>query len=401
MKKQVILSAVAALAVTAGIVQADEMDELKKLRAELRMQQQQLKGLLNRMEEVESGKEQTDAALKKMSWAENIKIKGDIRYRYEWRELDTIAGADDVKADDRERIRARIGAYGKVNDNVDFGVRFATGGGGATSTNETLDGDEFDNKDVWLDLAYVVWHPEQVQNLDLTVGKMKKPWVEVSDLIFDGDVNPEGLAANYKMPVSDCMTLMGAAGSFIYDSAGADGDDVRLNTLQLAAETEINEDIDLLAGASLFDFSHDDDVAGRGPQAGNNQEDGFGLYNLFASVDLKGMALPITIYGDYVKNQEAKDDDTGYLAGIKTKYQNWKFEYNYRRQEANSVSDDLNDGDFFDSRTNGKGHKFKVGYAINKNWSLGATYFLTKVIDDAIGANEDERCLQLDLAAKF
>ena len=113
-------------------------------------------------------------------WALNTEVHGDLRYRYE----NSTSGSGTAK--DRQRIRARIGAYGKVNDFVDYGIRFASGNGSATSANETL-GDNFQKDDAQFDLYYIDIHPEQLKGAHVLLGKMKKPWIKGSGLIWDGD----------------------------------------------------------------------------------------------------------------------------------------------------------------------------------------------------------------------
>ena len=158
---------------------------------------------------MEKQKKPSDEMLKKMAWAGKIKIKGDLRVRQEYQTEDTGVGSGD--GEDRQRYRARIGVYADVTDNVKAGVRLASAGG-ATSTNETL-GDNFSNDPVYFDLAYINWAP--VEGLELMGGKFKKPWQEVSGgLVWDGDVNPEGVALRYTTKLGGAK-LIGTAGHLV------------------------------------------------------------------------------------------------------------------------------------------------------------------------------------------
>jgi hypothetical protein len=79
--------------------------------AELKAQMAQLSKRLDNMDTYTAtlGKSK-----KKLAWAEKIKIKGDMRYRYETIEDDrklAAAGADDRN---RSRIRARLGVTAQV-----------------------------------------------------------------------------------------------------------------------------------------------------------------------------------------------------------------------------------------------------------------------------------------------
>ena len=118
----------------------------------------------------------------------------------------SIQNRDPERAADRQRIRARVGFVSQVNADVEAGVRIASGNSNdARSTNQDLD-NYFVKKDLWLDRAYVNWHPSAVPGLKLIGGKMAQPWISEEQLIWDDDVNPEGVAALYshKFGESNC-----------------------------------------------------------------------------------------------------------------------------------------------------------------------------------------------------
>ena len=57
------------------------------------------------------------------------------------------------------------------------------------------------------------------------------------------------------------------------------------------------------------------------------------------------------------------------------------------------------DSDFADGGTNSKGHVFGAGYALAKNTTLAATYFMNDALDKEPDDGYDR--LQLDLKVKF
>ena len=127
------------------------------------------------------------------SWADKTTIKGDVRFRHESIE------AEGKETRERERVRARLGIFGKPGSDLDLGVQFSTTEkNDPVSSNQTL-GDGASRKDVFFDLAYMTWTPVSLEGLSLTGGKMENPFVTVSDLVFDGDLNPEGAAVNYTL----------------------------------------------------------------------------------------------------------------------------------------------------------------------------------------------------------
>src|SRR5690606_32297509 len=88
----------------------------------------------------------------------------------------------------------RAGLIARVNDDVRIELGVASSeGNDPRSSNVTLGGAS-SRKDINLDLAYFEWRP--ISALKLRGGKMKYPWERAaSSTLFDGDINPEGLAA--------------------------------------------------------------------------------------------------------------------------------------------------------------------------------------------------------------
>lgn len=385
MKKNVMMSAfLGAVVVATGVAQADDATELQALKRQVEMQKQEMIDLLAKMEQIEKSQQNTKTQMADMSWASNVKLKGDFRYRYEMREEDT-AGDDDKN---RERIRARIGLEAQVNDEVKFGARLATGNSSsATSTNQTIGDKEetFSKKNVWIDLAYVTYSPEAVAGLDVTLGKMKKPWAEVSDLVFDGDVNPDGIAVNY-----DAGVAQFTAATLVVDDEYTE--DVRLNVLQVAGDLEPSEEVSMTLGATYFGVTND--------EGSGDVDQGFDIGEMFAVADLEA-GLPLSLTGHYANNFAADSDGAAFLVGLSTKAGDWKFGYDYRRVEQNANIESLNDGDFGNGDGTGcgwTGHKLKAGYSISKNFSAGASYFFAM---EEIDGDEEGQLLQLDLKAKF
>jgi len=312
-----------------------------------------------------------EGASKKSGWAEKVTIKGDFRYRYEYKAKDNDTNKD------RHRIRARIGAYAKVNNQVRAGIRIASGEEKPTSTNQTIK-DDFDNKEIWLDLAYITIECEKVDGLSATFGKMKQPWKRVSDLIFDSDVNPEGISSSYEFG-NDEVSLTSTIAYHILGEKG-DGEEDNLTSGQIAAETKIAEDVKLTTGVGAYYYSELD----------------FEIIDGFVKFDIKKGPLPFKVYGEYLNNTASGvNEDAAWIVGVGSKcpVTGVKFEYNYRDLELNSVNDALDDGDF--GGPDGKGHKLKAKYGLAKNTSVGATYFR---VDDG-GVDVD--LLQVDFAVKF
>ncbi|MFJ2280439.1 putative porin [Pseudomonas sp. NPDC087803] len=353
----------------------------------------------------------------KLAWAAKTQFKGDVRFREETVHND---GVPNSKDQDRQRIRARLGAYTEINPQVDTGIRIATGSSDdARSTNQDLN-NYFDKKQIWLDQGYVDYHPDAIKNLHLIAGKMNQPWVSMGDIIWDSDINPEGLAVTYKYPLNGSTELFGSAGHYtLKDNVDGEGvqfkHDLRLYAGQLGGRFALTDSLKLTLGGSLYSYDNDKDSACpttgtvTAPCAlavnGNSPNETFKLYEGFGQLDIANLPVPLSIYGQYVNNKDASNDqDTGWLAGVKTKVYGFGIDYNYRDVQRNAVVGAFTDSDFANGYTGSRGSKLKVSYELDKNFTLGATYFMAN--SDYTNASlkktdSDINTLQLDAEAKF
>lgn len=351
----------------------------------------------------------------KVAWAAKTEFKGDVRVRQETVKID---GESDGKNKDRQRIRARLGAYTEINPQVNTGIRIATGGGDdARSTNQDLD-NYFDKKQLWLDQAYIDYHPTAVKDLHLIGGKMPQPWISMGDVIWDSDINPEGLAATYKHNLGNSgVEMFGSAGYYtLKDNVDGEGvqfrNDLSLYAGQLGARFAPTDSLKVTLGGSVYSYNNDKDSAC--PTTGTkttpcalavngNSTDEFRLYEGFGQVDIANLPVPLSLYGQYVHNAATdSDQDNAWLVGFKSKLNAFSLDYNYRDIQRNAVVGAFTDSDFANGTTGSRGHKIKLGYEIDKNFGLGVTYFLTKA-DYATSTQKDANAntLQLDVEAKF
>ncbi|MNU99802.1 hypothetical protein D3C71_899490 [compost metagenome] len=353
----------------------------------------------------------------KLAWAAKTQFKGDVRFRQENVHND---GVPNNKDQDRQRIRARLGAYSEINPQVDTGIRIATGSNDdARSTNQDLN-NYFDKKQIWLDQGYIDYHPDAIKNLHLVGGKMPQQWVSMGDIIWDSDISPEGLAVTYKYPLSGSTELFGSAGHYtLKDNVDGEGvqfkHDLRLYAGQLGARFAITDSMKMTLGGSLYAYDNDDSSACptsgtvTTPCAlavnGNSPGEQFKLYEGFGQLDFSNLPVPLSLYGQYVNNADASNDqDTGWLAGVKTKLYGFGVDYNYRDVQRNAVVGAFTDSDFANGFTGSRGSKLKVSYELDKNFTLGATYYMAT--SDQTNANikktdSDINTLQLDAEAKF
>jgi len=339
------------------------------------------------------------------SWAERIKWKGDFRYRYENIEQE---GRDDR---DRNRIRARPALVAKVTDTTEVGFGLATGGDDPVSTNQTLGGGG-STKDVRLDLAYATW--TGLEDTAVTAGKYVNPFYNVnkSQLIWDGDFRPEGFA------VSWANELLFANASYSFIESDSQNDDDAFWGVQLGTQLALVDQVKVIASAAYYDIPtkdraaiYDDSFFGNSSVSADVDGEVEPVYEydynlVTASLDLQFavFGLPLSLYGEYVKNDDADDYDTGYLAGVqlgKAKEKgSWELQYQYEDLEADAVLGLVTDSDFGGGGTDVKGSRVSAKYAIDNQWSVGATYFDNKTGFD-LGDNASYERLQVDTEFKY
>jgi len=113
----------------------------------------------------------------------------------------------------RARIRARFGLKAQIDSWISAEVRVATGNDTSpVSTNQTLGGgDEFGKYALWLDRAAIRLTP--VKDVALDFGRFANPfWT--GDLIFDDDINFDGVAVSARHALNPEFAVFGTAGAF-------------------------------------------------------------------------------------------------------------------------------------------------------------------------------------------
>ena len=362
----------------------------------LAQSQSDIDALKSQVDELNRKIEGLEAKDAKTSWTEKVKIKADLRYRYE--DIDQ----EGRESRERHRIRARLGIIGQVSDTVELGVQLATGGDDPRSTNQTLGGDG-STKDIGLDLGYVKWSP--TGSVDVTAGKMKYPWEKNAlSYFFDGDYNPEGLAINF-----DNGGIFFANAHWFQIAERSSDDDSSVVGGQLGLRGDLGG-IGLYGTVGYQDYI---DVKGFAPcyegNCNGNSVDASGNliydYNIiYASVGAKFDIGPgLDVFAGYAQNQEADAGDTAYSYGAKLGKAKdpgtWEIGLAYEDHEKDALYGGIVDSDFGGGNTDVDGWVLKGGYAVAKNWTIGLTYLQNKI--DKTGTERDYDRYQLDFQWKY
>lgn len=308
------------------------------------------------------------------TFIDQLKIKGDLRVRYERRDRDN--SSDDAR--DRFRHRFRLGGIWKnAAENWEVGAGIATGDITGTSTNDTW-GEEsvFESGDIRLDYAYAA---HKMNDVTVTLGQQKNPLL-TSWLMWDGDVRPTGLTAQYAHTAGLFVTL-GGYGIRFYD-----GDTAMLYAGQAGYRHRIwNADVTLATC-----YQHYDGVFSS-LEAPNPSYD-FRIGDILAEVSFPVGIFKLTPYaqiwnnfgadggigeGQLGENLDPEDEDTGWLVGMNAKAGKYALEYAYAEVGADSIYGGLKESDFGTgiNDTDIKGHKLKGSYSITKNISTDIIFY--------------------------
>ena len=174
-------------------------EEVRSLRKEI----EQEKAVTRANEQqVQHAADTADVAKAKASkvpdWLSYFTPFGDVRFRYEGFFNQPHLADQDVTANNRLRIRARVGMRFAYSDELAATVRIASGNpNDPISTNQTLTGN-FTPFSVNLDWAYLTLAPGNTFGIrpglfTINGGKFPNPMFRVGELVWDDDLSPEGL----------------------------------------------------------------------------------------------------------------------------------------------------------------------------------------------------------------
>lgn len=318
--------------------------------------------------------------------SDRLKVSGDLRLR---------AQHDRSDSDGRDRtsgqIRARVGATFALSDRVTIGGRLVTGDADDPNSTDVQLSNWLDDLDVSLDLAYAQLN---FGDLKLYGGKIPQPFAR-TDLVWDGDVNPQGVGATYKHALDNGGALRSNGLFFVVDEK-AGGSDSTMAGVQFGYDSPAH-------GAFKYDLSGAYYRYSLGSVAGADSGDwrtnrlnpdgtflsDYELANLLFGATWQGAneKWPVRVVGDYVRNLGAIDDeDTGYgvdvSVGRASKPGDWRFTYVYSQTDVDAVLSAFSH-DNIGIATNYKLHALTVDYTPMPKTMISAIWYHYKPNDPA------------------
>lgn len=368
------------------------------------------KGLLSPMEAQLIKEETQEYVAKHMAegrmmtvpeWVQRIKLKGDLRLRYEYEDRKIVSGGRPVDGEQSQNLRLRLGLIAKLNTKLTVALGIATGGSDPRSDNETF-GESFSDGDIRLDHAFAEYYPAPW--LSLIAGKYPKGkylWMP-TDAFWDDDINPEGASIYLTHNVGRYFDPFVSAGRWQLET-NATTNDRYLEYAQ--AGVGFDEDhFDAKVAGAIYNFKHlkgdllDNTACSNSGLDLNSLLSGgcsgtlaydYKTRGLSAEVGYKMMIHEqykrIAFFGDYMINDGYSDVpenlDEGWAYGmrlgdmtIKDPWQ-WQLIYQYTHLEKDVFPDIFPNGSRYGGQTGIKGHKFGLELGVMENATLGFTYY--------------------------
>lgn len=182
-------------------------------------------------------------------WLQAMKLRGDVRLRYQFNDNGNAAVTQH-----RGRYRLRFFVDSKVNEKVYMGFGFASGSGAdPRSTNQTF-ADNNGKKNLYIDYVFAEYNASD--NLAFTAGRTKNPLWLTNDMLWDTDINLEGLALRTSLPGDD-WDLFANAGLAILGESASNKQDPHLIYVQPGVSwRHPDRKADFRAAAALYSFNH-------------------------------------------------------------------------------------------------------------------------------------------------
>ena len=191
-----------------------------------------------------------ESKIKLSSGVTELKLYGDLRFRYEGDSFHPVIDTPALATTDRNRFRfrLRIGADVQLGDQFFAGVTLATGQP-ADSNNQTYT-EGYDNYSIYVDKAFAGWTPNDW--FTIVLGKQANPFY-TTDLVWSPDLNPQGAVETINLsnaflpennPIS--LQLISMQGALYGGASFTGGSDTAGQFVeQLKATWKINKDVSI------------------------------------------------------------------------------------------------------------------------------------------------------------
>ena len=364
-----------------------------------------------------------------------FKISGDMRLRQQLESQSTTTAPSVDNERSRTRLRFRLNGDIALQQGWTTGFALETASA-SDSGNQTFENDSADYG-ISLSRAFIGY-----TNGDFTFagGKQRNPFY-TTDLVWDGDINPQGLTEQYKFEVGKTGVFTVRAGQFnVFDNSEAStANNNDMDAWMFYQQIEYSQKLTDKSSLKLAPgfFTYNDTNIGS-----TTNEDGFAGSTEYLKVfvlpgevsvkDVGGTGRSLKVYGDVAYNTDAQDrvrkvyavtnaranktDPLAWLAGVSYGQGegkvsgDWKVSLDYREIGLGSIDPNTNDSDFAFSNLNQTGYKLTGSYNVTAFTTINATFMQTAEMQNLVGAGggdpgvanlDKSQLFQLDMVLKF
>jgi hypothetical protein len=313
-------------------------------------------------------------------------IAGDFRLRYE----DTTKqqpGTEPGRMEPRHRMvmRLRGGVTKKLTNQIDFGVRLATGARGDPNTTDVTIGDFVDKFEINIDRAYMGW---TYRNVAVAGGRYINPIVR-TELVWDDDVNLQGVGGSYTFSPSRRVVPKFTAIYAIVDEQTTNPDSYMVGG-QMSVRVQPSTAWNFTLAGGYFDYTiksltkadAGDILSNRLNATRTAYFSDFNLIDVVALLDSQalGPRWPIRMNANWVRNLKAlKGEDQGSWVEVNigrvSVANDTRYRYGFARAGTDAfVAAFSNDNTTF--ATNYVQHTMTAEYVVSPNAILNATWYV-------------------------
>lgn len=338
---------------------------------------------------------------------ENSKLKffSDFRFRAELdRDSEKMDGS--LRADrDRFRYRLRAGITYNLNENIEFGGRIRSGNPKNQQSSHVTLGKEFHSDEFSIDRAYLKLTSKN--GYWASFGKNALPLWEQNELLWDEDVNPEGISIGKSFDIGNKQVIVPVGGYYIVGNSEetfAMDSKIIVGQLKYAAS---NATYKLVVASGLV-------MAKELPNTPDDTQSYVQDYTIWVT-NIQLNKGKYTFGFDYFKNLENytdnsviselyKDEKAGYGVSLVYKNKKWDVGYGYAYIEKFAVINYFAQDDWvrwgndtMTSSSNFKGHELNFRYSVNSNFNVVLRGFKVEGIKTSGSNLETGSRVRLDL----
>ena len=341
--------------------------------------------------------------------ASDWKFGGDLRLRYEGTTQQKPT-ATPLLMDPRHKevMRFRAGVTRNFGSQVTFGARVATGSADDPNSSDVTIGDFADEFEISLDRVFL---EVRSGNFAAVGGKFVNPFA-TTELVWDGDVHTQGVAASYGLG-SGRVKPRAVGLLYLVDEQAAGPDSYMAGgQLQFVVRGSSAWSVAFASGyydytiKSLRNADTGDTRSNRLAPGGLTYASDFDLLDTTFSVDHTGFGkrFPVRVIGDYVKNFGADDQNVGFgidvFVGRASAKGDLRFRYGYSQAGTDAVLAAFSH-DNTSLATNYRQHTGTFDWQIRKELQLNATWYLYQKLEAGSAPNPWINRLRLNALVAF